>query len=349
MIINVKKPPFIINNNNYKGVINMNIKKIGLTALAGSLVATSAYAGSLSASGSAGINFAGNNKGTGGNGWSMTDGVTFTGSGEMDNGMTVTVTYELDDANTNGGAMDDRLLKIDTNGMGVITFGGHGASNAMSAVDDVTPTAYGESWDIISGTTDSGGNTGTSVFNSIGSASSDNMFHYSSGDLVDGFSIAASYVPASGTTEVESSTDLAISYTGMEGLTVGYAAGENNASGGTNNTDVTTMYVKYAYGPVTVGVQESDIDSNKATTDDSFTAMGITYQVSDDLTVGYNESTYEDAATTTVDQENSNISATYTMGSMTLSIAMAEEKNRGGSTAASNDVKGYAFDLAFAF
>ena len=326
----------------------MNIKKIGLTALAGSLVATSAYAGSLSATGSAGINFSGNNKGTGGNGWSMTDGFTMTGSGEMDNGMTVTVSYEVDEGWTNN-ALDNRILTIDTNGMGVITFGGHGGSSAFGAVDDVTPTAYGESWDIISGTTDSGGNTGTSIFNSIGSAGSDNMFHYSSGDLIDGFSIAASYVPASGTTEVESSTDLAISYTGMEGLTVGYAVGENNAEGGTNNTDLTTMYVKYAYGPVTVGVQESDIDSNAATSDDSFTAMGITYQVSDDLTIGYNESTYEDAATTTVDQENSNISATYTMGSMTLSVAMAEEKNRGGSTNATNDVKGYAFDLAFAF
>ena len=41
-----------------------------------------------------------------------------------------------------------------------------------------------------------------------------------------------SYVP-SGTGEVESSTDMAIEYTGVEGLTVGYAAGENNASGGT--------------------------------------------------------------------------------------------------------------------
>ena len=135
----------------------------------------------------------------------------------------------------------------------------------------------------------------------------------------------------------------------MEGLTVGYAAGEYNSEGGTSNSDRTTMYIKYAYGPVTVGYQESEMDTNKATTDDEFEAMGITYQVNDDLTIGYNESTYKDAATTTVDQENSNISATYTMGSMTLSVAMAEEKNRGGSTQLADDVKGYAIDLAFAF
>jgi len=325
----------------------MNIKKIGLTALAGSLVAVSAAnAGSLSASGSAGINFAGNDTGTGGNGWSMTDGFTMTGTGEMDNGMTVTVTYEVDEAYTNN-ALDNRILKIDTNGMGVLTFGGHGASSAMGAVDDVTPTAYGESWDILGASNDLG-LTGTNVFNSIGSAGSNNMFHYSSGDLIDGFSLAVSYVPADGTTEVESSTDFAVEYTGFDGLTVGFASGENNASGGTNNTDNSTMYVKYAYGPVTVGYQESEIDANNATSDDDFEAVGITYQVSDDLTIGYNESTYNDGNKDS-DQENSNFSASYTMGSMTLSVAFAEEKNRGGSTAAADDVKGYAIDLGFAF
>ena len=76
--------------------------------------------------------------------------------------------------------------------------------------------------------------------------------------------------------------------------------------------------------------------------------MGITYQVSDDLTIGYHESSYNDGNVAT-DQENSNLSASYTMGSMTFNVAMAEEKNRGGSTLAVDDVKGYAVNLAFAF
>ena len=326
-----------------------NMKKIGLTALGTSLIATSAFAGALSVSGGASITFSGKDKGTAGNGFSMSDSITFSGGGEMDNGWNITVSYELDDNETSTGNMDSRSVKIDTNGMGVITFAGHGGSSAMGAVDDVMPTAYGESFDIISATMDTGGKTGTQIFNAIGSNAPNNIFHYSSGDLVDGFKVTASYVPSNGSAQVESAMDFAVEYTGMEGLTVGYAAGENNASGGTSNTDLSTMYVKYAYGPVTVGFQQSEIDSNKATTDDEFEAMGITYQVSDDLTIGYNESTYKDAASTTVDQENSNLSATYTMGSMTLSVAMAEEKNRGGSTVATNDVKGYAIDLAFAF
>ena len=74
----------------------MNIKKIGLTALGGSLIATSAFAGALDVTGSAGMGFAGADKGTTANGWSMYDSVTFSGGGEMDNGMNVTVSFELD-------------------------------------------------------------------------------------------------------------------------------------------------------------------------------------------------------------------------------------------------------------
>jgi outer membrane protein OmpU len=323
-----------------------NMKKIGLTALGTSLIATSAFAGSLDVTGSASITFSGVDKGTKGNGWTMSDTVNFSGGGEMDNGWNITVNYELDDnagSSSTAANMDSRSLVIDTNGMGTITFAGHGGSGAMGAVDDVTPTAYGESFDILGGNDSSS----TTAYNAIGSAASDNMFVYSSGDLIDGFSISASYVP-SGTGEVESSTDFAIAYTGVEGLTVGMASGEDNASGGTSNTDNSTMYVKYAYGPVTVGYQESEIDATSASNDDDFEAMGITYQVSDDLTIGYNESTY-DAGDQTTDQENSNLSASYTMGGMTLSVAMAEEENRGGSTAAADDVEGYAINLAFAF
>ena len=324
-----------------------NFKKIGLTALGTSLIATAAHAGALSVSGSASITLSGKDKGTAGNGFSMSDSVTFSGSGEMDNGWNVTVSYELDDSET-ATQMDSRSVKIDTNGMGVITFAGHGGSSAMGAVDDVMPTAYGESFDIISATMDTGGKTGTQIFNAIGSSGTNNMFHYSSGDLVDGFKVTASYVPSNGSAMVESAMDFAVEYTGMEGLTVGYAAGEANAEGGTSNTDNTTMYVKYAYGPVTVGIQESEIDSTAATNDDEFESMGITYQVSDDLTIGYHESSYNDGNLAT-DQENSNLSASYTMGGMTLSVAMAEEKNRGGSTDAADDVKGYNINLAFAF
>jgi outer membrane protein OmpU len=327
----------------------MNIKKIGLTALGSSLIATSAFAGALDVTGSAGMGFGGADKGTSANGWSMYDSVTFSGGGEMDNGMNVTVSFELDNnENVGTSAMDSRSLVIDTNGMGVVTFGGHGGSSAMGAVDDVMPTAYGEAWDILSNSPDNGSATATAStnFNSIGSAGSNNMFHYSNSDLMDGLKLSASYVP-SGAGEASSSTDFAVEYTGVEGLTLGYAAGEDNAAVGAE-TDNSTMYVKYAYGPITVGVQESEIDAATSAASDDFSAMGITYQVNDSLTLGYHQSEY-DAGDKAVDQESSNISFSYTMGSITLAAAFVDEENRGGVDTAVNDISGYAFDLSFAF
>ena len=327
-----------------------NLKKIGLTALAGCLAVTSVHASELTASGSASIGFGGADKGTSANGFYMNDSVTFSGSGEMDNGWNMTLSLELDNnENVGTSAMDSRSVTIDMGEAGKVSFGGHGLDSVVGGVDDVMPTAYGETWDIISNTNDNGGATSTlsTLFGAIGSAGSNNMMRYDNTTAVEGLKISASYVP-SGTGEVESSVDYGLEYTGYDGLTVGYAMGENNAAGGTGNTDNDTMYIKYAYGPITVGFQKSEIDATTVAATDEFEAFGITYAVTDDLSIGYGESEYN-AGDKTPNQENSNLSVSYTMGSIAISAGFAEELNRGGSTSAIDDVKGYDIDLSFTF
>ena len=62
-----------------------NIKKIGLTALAGSLVATSvAYAGELTATGAASVEMQNNSQSAAGKTVTMGNSVNFAGSGETD-------------------------------------------------------------------------------------------------------------------------------------------------------------------------------------------------------------------------------------------------------------------------
>ena len=117
------------------------LKKVGLTALGTSLIATSAFAGDVTVTGSAGITLENVDNTDAGNSFSMTDQVVFGGSGELDNGMTVSLSLQLD-----GNIMDDRSVTIATPDMGTLVFSGHGGSSAMSAVDDVTPSAYEESW-----------------------------------------------------------------------------------------------------------------------------------------------------------------------------------------------------------
>ena len=321
-----------------------NFKKIGLTALAGSLIATSAFAGSMSVGGSAGISYGNSSNYDRGNTWSSGDSLTFTGSGELDNGMSVVTYQEID-----GGTLDDRYFSVEMDGLGKMTFHAHGGGTAMSAVDDTTPTAYGESWDLIGhGATSTSKSAGQAdKEGAIGGFATANSFFYDAPEMVDGLDINVSYVP-SGTARPDGSISVALAYTGVEGLTVGYAQDDNGLSG-TDSLETETMYAKYAFGSFTVGVQESEAENDGATTsDDEFSAMGITYQVSDDLTIGYTSSE-RDFGDKAQDQEASNLSISYTTGGVTIAAAMVEMNNVGGSTLADDDTDGFAIDVSFAF
>ena len=324
-----------------------NFKKIGLSALAGSLAAMSVNAAELTATGGASITFAGQEAVSSGNGLSMNDSITFSGSSELDNGWTVSTSFLLDNSDgVEGSIFDARSITIDTGSAGIISFEGDDAAGAMGAVDDVMPTADGnETWDVL-GASDASG--ATAELNSLGSANSNNMIKYSTGSMIDGLTISASYTPSDGTTEVESSTDFAVAYTGYEGLTLGYAVGEDNAVAGTGSFDLSTMYVKYAYGPVTVGYQESEKEGNNASNTDEFQAFGITYAVTEDISVGFAESTV-DLGSSDTDQVTQNVSFSYTMGGMSVTGSFIDQENSGGSTAAADDRKGYELGLAFAF
>lgn len=299
----------------------------------------------MSVTGSAGITFAGQDKTAAGNGFTMSDEITFSGGGEMDNGWTVAVSMQLDNnaqqgATTNN--MDNRSITIGMGDAGTISFIGHGGDSALGAVDDVMPHADGnETWDTIA---DADG--GATSFNSIAGNAVENMISYNNSSLVDGLSFTASLAP-SDSTNLESTMSYAVAYTGVDGLTVGYAIDENSEAGAAQ-TDFKTMYAKYAYGPVTVGYQVSEEDSATAADNDEFTAYGISYAVSDDLTISYNESIYDDSVLTS-DQEISAIAVSYTMGSMAITATSVSMDNAGGNTSAINDVQGYELNLSFAF
>jgi len=316
-------------------------KKVGLTALGTSLIATSAFAGAMSVTGSAGISLGGASNADKGNSWSSGDSLNFSGSGELDNGMTITTKQEID-----GGILDDRSVVIAMPDMGTLTFHAHGGGTAMSSVDDTTPTAYGESWDMIGSTaTTTAGQASKEA--AIGGFGTDNSFKYVVPEMVEGLGVDVSYVPSGGA-RTDGTVSWHVNYTGVEGLTVGFAQDDNGLSG-TSKLETETMYAKYAFGSFTVGIQESEQSQEGATTsDDDFSAMGITYQVSDDLTIGYNTSERE-FGDKTQDQESANLSLTYTTGGMTISAAMVSMDNVGGSTNARDDIDGYNLDIGFAF
>ena len=318
-----------------------NFKKIGLSALAGSLVAFSAQAGTLTATGSASLTMADadvNGTAISGNQFTMGDSITLTGSGEMDNGMTISVSFEIDNDDTGGGDVyDSHSMTLDTNGMGTITFAGHGGSSAMSALDDTTPNAYEESWDAVTGA-----DTGTRVNGSSG----DNMFTYTS-PTFSGATVTMAYLNASDAVTDVSYTDFAIAYSPemVDGLTVGYGQGDVETTTGTKLDD-SAMYVKYTYGSLTVGYQENERSAAASSNAVDFEAFGVSYAVSDNLTVAYSMSESKKGSDADV-QEASGISASFTSGGMTIAGVMNDVDNVAFDAA--NDTEGYELNLSFAF
>ena len=304
-----------------------NLKKIGLTALGTALVASSAQAASMSVSGGTSIFFGGEDNSNAGNGWSMTDQVTFTASGEMDNGFTISTSLQLD-----ASVWDDRSITIDTGDMGKLTFSGHGSSGPVGAWDDITPSANEESW---------GTSIGGTVDGATNDAAMDNAFIYDY-TVSDGLAIKAAYDPSKGT-DVQSSTSIGIAYTGMEGLTVKAAMGENNEAA--DQIDLSVMGITYAMGPVTVGYQTNESDRGTGT-DEDFTAYGISYAVSDDVSVSYGASTL-DYGNTNEDQDSSAVSISFTAGGVAISASHQTTDNVAGTSTADNS--SYEVNFSFAF
>jgi outer membrane protein OmpU len=316
-----------------------NFKKVGLTALAGSLIASSAFAASMSVTGGADISLVNQSNKDNGNSFSSGDSLNFSASGELDNGFVITSNVEID-----GGNEDDRSVVIAMPEMGTLTFQQSG-STAMGAVGDMSPSAWDKSWDVLGSTaTTTAGQSNKAT--DIGGYGTDNEFKYVAPELMEGLGVTVSYTP-SGAARPDGTTSFALAYTGVEGLTVGYAE-EDNGLSGTSKIDADTMYATYAFGSFTVGVQSSEADGGNSNDDDEFSSHGITYQLTDDLTIGYHASEYQ-FGDQTADQESKSIQAAYTMGGMTLKAQSVSMDNVGGSTAARDDIDGYKFSVSFAF
>jgi len=320
-----------------------NLKKIGLTALGTALVAAgSANAASMSVSGSTSLFFNGEDNSDKGNGWAMTDSLTFTASGTMENDWAISTSLEVD-----GNTMDDRSLTIDMGETGKLTFSGSGNSGPVGAWDDLTPTANEEAHGVsVAGTQDG-------AVNSTGSSA--NSFHYDLdlGDtMMEGLALKAAYFPSHTTTRVESSIEYGVSYTNG-GLSVNVAMGENNdqistGTAGSGKIDTSVAYIGYAMdNGLKVGFQTNESDSGTASEDEDFSAVGVSYVTEGGVSISYNVSEIDYESSTLSDQEAQGVSVSFTTGGMSISGTYSTVDNTAGTSTADNT--GYELNVAFAF
>jgi len=320
----------------------MNIKKIGLTALAASLVSVSAHAGEMSVAGSASIGIK-NNAGTdGGKSITMGDQLTFTGGGELDNGLNVALSFVIDhgDGDENVNAFDGHSITISSDTLGSIVVAGEGTGNAQSALDT---TAAGDIWD--NGFTYAARRT-ASYTAMQGSDASTSSINYTLPSMVDGLSVAASY--SAGGTAVKSTTAFAATYTGVEGLSVSYGVGEAGSTTVASSGDITTMKASYAIGSFTGAYSNTESDMGTGGTNEEMSSFKLSYTVSDDLSISYGEETHETSGQT-VDEEFDSISVSYTTGGMTLTAAQYNATGLGNTSGALGEAERWKLGASFAF
>jgi outer membrane protein OmpU len=307
-----------------------NLKKVGLTALAGALATVSVNAADLSVTGTASINLYQEEGKDSGNGWTMADVITFSASQELDNGFVVSVKHTLDDQ-----TVDGRSMTVDMGDNGVFTFAGIDGSSVLGAKDDTTPTVGEEAWGDVTGATAA-----------LGGASSNDMMNYSNSSLIDGLTLSVAYVP-SGSDEEESSVDYGAEYTTDGGLTVGVAMGENNADADAS-IDGSIIYGSMVVADsFTIGATISEHDSETANADVDFQAYGVSFAASEELSLSVNMSSHDYENASLQDQDAMGISVAYVMGSMTFTANHNSVDNIAGAGA--DDRSGYNLNLAFAF
>ena len=311
----------------------MNIKKIGLTALAGSLVVTSAYAGALSVSGGASIGLKNTSKTATGKSWTMGNQITFSGSGELDNGMNVSLSFVIDQADDTL-PFDGHSVTVSSDSLGTLKFSGEGGSSAQSAIDT---TAAGDLW-----------NNGSNVTAPRASEAGNNSLYYTLPTIMDDLAIKASYSP--GGAGGASATAWAVGYTGVEGLSVDYGTGETNTIG--TEQDHTTMKVSYAIGSFTVGMSSTESNYDLAASiDEEVDSWQVAYTISDDMSVTYGIDTITTEAQS-VDEEISGLGVSYTTGGVTITANKFEASGQGNSNTESSvtgDYERWTLGASFAF
>lgn len=344
-----------------------NFKKIGLTALAGSLAAVSANAVELSVSGETTVSYISNTAakvGTiGGSSIGTSTGITFSGSGELENGWTVSSSNILNDGDAN--ALSSSQLNLTMGSMGTVTFAKLFGSN-VNAIDDVTPKVAEEAWDGASG----------SVLQTIGGATNSGAVAYKSPSF-DLMGVSASfgvdYDPAAGAAGNDHdavATKTATQGSGMgavvklshdSGLTVGAGVEEVSSNSGNNaEAQNVTGYALYTMGPVSVGYQGYYLDTGTsaklgatAGADYSGDAVGIAFNVNDQVSIGYQKVSEDKEARGGVvgtTRDIKSLSAAYSSGGMTMSIQQTDTDNYSFATAGNElDTETVQVTLSFAF
>ena len=308
----------------------MNNLKKGLTALAGSLaLASYANAADMAVSGGAKLSYiseGGKDGDVTGNPYGFDNNVNFSASGDTEVG-TVAISYTY-----NGSSVSSSALTIDMGDAGKLSIDrGTMIGAGADSYQDKTPRAAGaeQAWD------DTDNDAYIIDVESTGALGYSNTF--------EGVNLTVAYAKNGGGRANQfgnvDAGDMSDKSFGVDseiapGLSIGGAYAE---TGGGANVAInqTTAFASYAFGPATIGIQNTLIDNVTGTNDSDALQMGVAFQVNDDLALSYSyrETDLGDGALATQkDPKDTGIAASYTMGGMSIVAFKNEADNVGGAT-----------------
>ena len=327
-----------------------NFKKIGVSALAGSLAVCSANAADVSVTGSLAVTYTNQHSSeVTGNPMGMDNEFNFNISGEMDNGMAVSYFMNMGEQ---AGGMDSAKLSVNMGDMGTIAFD-QGSGSGLANYDDMTPSANEEVWDGLD-------TTASGLSSRLGSSG---RFQYV--NTFDAVTVDAAYGPGSSTNNSDGATSgsgegggysigLSIdgSSMGVDGLTFGGGYGETEAGSGVDDKEDSAVFVKYAMGSVTVGAQRNELTGGATgATEQTADIYSIAFNVNENFAISYGEKNtdFESTGSATVSEEVHGVGFSYTMGSMKIAGNRNEGKNLNGSTGVAAEDVDTEIKLSFAF
>ena len=337
------------------------LTKIGVSALAGSLVAASAQAGELGASGTWELTYKSDDKAQTGNPFGSKSAITLSGSGDVDGLGTASFSAVINDNNKTGYL--SHLITLDMGDMGMVGFDQGVGEFGASTIDDKSPTAWEESWH----------NTQNSSGGLVHTGGSGGVLGYS--NSMGGFDVTVEYAPALTTADNGdggasgdntslangSNVNFAINNSSLiDGLAFGVGAGQseydNEAILGHEDGSSVVGYANYTMGSITAGVTLSDSNNTRTATGANgggreVEAYGVSMAINDNLSISYNQHnmTYKKnaAANPDVEQESTGIAIAYTMGGATLAIQNNSMDNVTGTLGTNDEITEISLSLAF--
>ena len=330
-----------------KGKNMNNLKKIGLSALAGSLVAFSANAVEMTVSGTSEITYtstSGNAAPVTGNPMGANTSVAFTGTGNV-GWADVTIKRTLNDGIATALSA---WQTMDMGDMGKISLDSIGGGlEGLTAYDDKLPTAYEEMWNGVSGS-------------GVAGAASNDTLGYSNTYGGVGISLAYSKGGTAGSADGSSAAEAITGNTAdwhltyavpqVEGLTLMHGSSTINKTLATANDDTTTVtHLLYTTGPISAGYRMAEVDMGGTVTDKEIDAMSIAFNVNDNLSVsvGTQDTKYDRNSTADTTETVDGLSASYTMGATSVRAAFSESSSDGGTVGASAEYMEISLMLSF--